>query len=69
MHTRHLRHDRGTATWVRAPRASREVWVDEHGRPLSARQVRELKRLLHESDNRGTRRYRGASTSFDRAWR
>jgi hypothetical protein len=50
------------------PYAGNEVWTDEHGRPLSAHEVREIKRLLHESDRRGTRRDR-AESSFDRVWR
>ena len=50
-------------------RVIREVWTDAHGRPLSAREVREIKRLLHESDSRSAGRGTRGDASFDKVWR
>ncbi len=62
------RPEQRTAAHTRKPQVIREVWTDAHGRPLSAREVREIKRLLHESDSRSAGRSRG-DASFDKVWR
>ena len=51
----HKTNDRKTAARRHAPDMT-EVWTDEHGRRLSAREIRELKRQMHESGDRGSRR-------------
>jgi hypothetical protein len=54
------------------------VWTDEHGRPLSAREIQNIKRLMREGDGRGARRSErapvryhraGSNTTFEDIWR
>jgi hypothetical protein len=49
------------------PHATSSVWIDEHGRPLSAREIHEIKRLLREGDGRGSRRSGRAPARYHRA--
>jgi hypothetical protein len=54
------------------------VWIDEYGRPLSAREIQNIKRLLREGDGRSARRSErapvryhraGSNTTFEDIWR
>jgi hypothetical protein len=70
--------ERKSSRHERASHTTSSVWIDEHGRPLSAREIQNIKRLLREGDGRSARRSErapvryhraGSNTTFEDIWR